>query len=278
MKVLPTVNIIIPTYNQAAYINKAVDSVLAQDYPNKKILIVDDHSTDETQSKLICYAQNELVINHCNSRNLGRVANYHNALYNLSNADWVINLDGDDYFTNNRFISDAINEILKYPKDDILFFQGVSILKNNQTEKAILPNIPEEQIVITGENYFLDYFKRNSFSHLATLYNRAFAIQSSFYEMNTSSADIYSFLKLSLIFAQKKVIISKSISGVWLHHHSNASGHLSIKDHLKNISMYWKLCKIGWLKLRHIKIIMWFSFALTHYFRQFIGSFLRKNK
>jgi glycosyltransferase involved in cell wall biosynthesis len=48
----PLVSIITPTFNQAAYLRETIESVLRQDYPDVQYLVINDGSTDETQSIL----------------------------------------------------------------------------------------------------------------------------------------------------------------------------------------------------------------------------------
>ncbi len=47
--------IIIPTYNRAHLIGETLDSILAQTYTNWECIVVDDGSTDETDSLLAAY-------------------------------------------------------------------------------------------------------------------------------------------------------------------------------------------------------------------------------
>ena len=44
----PLISVYMPTYNRSQMMQRAVNSVLAQDYPNVELLIVDDCSQDDT--------------------------------------------------------------------------------------------------------------------------------------------------------------------------------------------------------------------------------------
>ena len=58
---LPLVSILVPSYNGAAFLREALDSILAQTYPNVEIILLDDGSTDDTPAiaagygNKICY-------------------------------------------------------------------------------------------------------------------------------------------------------------------------------------------------------------------------------
>ena len=120
----PKVSIQIPTYNQQAFIQKTIESCLMQDYPNLEINIADDHSTDNTHKLIQPFLNENRVRYYCNDTNIGRVANYHKALYKYATGEWVINLDGDDYFTDSGFISRAMAQISNLNDDKVFVYQA----------------------------------------------------------------------------------------------------------------------------------------------------------
>lgn len=62
----PYVSVIIPTYNRGWIVKEAIDSVLAQDFGNFELIVVDDGSTDGTQGLLGEYDEDIRVIHQTN--------------------------------------------------------------------------------------------------------------------------------------------------------------------------------------------------------------------
>ena len=88
------VSVVIPTYNRADDVCKAVDSVLAQSHTAIEIIVVDDGSTDNTQSVLSAYGPRIRVVTQKNSgpaiaRNRG---------ISVARGDIIAFLDSDDYW------------------------------------------------------------------------------------------------------------------------------------------------------------------------------------
>ena len=63
----PLVSVIIPTYNRAALLCQTIDNVFQQTYRNFELIVVDDGSTDETQSRLRQYGDRIRVITQANA-------------------------------------------------------------------------------------------------------------------------------------------------------------------------------------------------------------------
>ena len=88
----PLVSVIVPTFNRAWTLKDAVDSVLAQDYPNIELIIIDDGSKDNTQKLLKAYKDKIIVLRQENKG----VSAARNAGIKKSNGVFIALLDSDD--------------------------------------------------------------------------------------------------------------------------------------------------------------------------------------
>ena len=99
------VSIIIPTYNRASIIRGALDSALRQTYPNKQIIVVDDGSTDDTESVIRSYPEVEYV----RRPNGGQAAARSTGLEHAKGA-YIATLDSDDSWEPD-FLSECIQTL-----------------------------------------------------------------------------------------------------------------------------------------------------------------------
>jgi glycosyltransferase involved in cell wall biosynthesis len=97
--VLPTskVSVVIPAFNQAAYLRLALESVINQTYKNLEIIVIDDGSTDNTRQLVEEYAKNDLRIIYIYQEN-DRSFGLGSRNWGMLNAtgDWIALLDQDD--------------------------------------------------------------------------------------------------------------------------------------------------------------------------------------
>jgi glycosyltransferase involved in cell wall biosynthesis len=94
----PTVSVIIPTYNRAAWLKQAIESVLAQKFKDFELLIIDDGSTDNTIDSIKNYGDRVIYKFQSNqgpaaARNLG---------IKSAQADLISFLDSDDRWVVNK--------------------------------------------------------------------------------------------------------------------------------------------------------------------------------
>jgi glycosyltransferase involved in cell wall biosynthesis len=75
----PLVSICIPTYNGAEFVDAALSSAVAQDYPEVEIVVVDDASTDGTVEKLQTW-EDRGVRTFLRHRNRGHVATWNESV------------------------------------------------------------------------------------------------------------------------------------------------------------------------------------------------------
>jgi glycosyltransferase involved in cell wall biosynthesis len=89
---MPNVSVVIPAYNAAKFIRRTIDSVLAQNYTDCELIVVDDGSTDDTGRVVRSYGSKVRYVHQANAgdgpaRNAGIAA---------AKGNWIAFLDHDD--------------------------------------------------------------------------------------------------------------------------------------------------------------------------------------
>ncbi|MEJ0084655.1 MAG: glycosyltransferase [Pseudomonadota bacterium] len=90
------VSVVLPTYNRAADVERALRSVLAQTFTDWEVLVVDNHSTDSTSDVVASFRDARIRL--LEVRNEGVVARSRNLGIHAATGEFVALLDSDDWW------------------------------------------------------------------------------------------------------------------------------------------------------------------------------------
>ncbi len=114
----PLVSVIIPTYNRACLLPRAVHSVLSQDYENLELIIVDDGSTDETPELIAQVADPRVrYIRFAENRGIGAARS---AGVQAARGDLIAFNDSDDVWLPGK-LSHQVDLFRRHPQVDVVF-------------------------------------------------------------------------------------------------------------------------------------------------------------
>lgn len=96
----PIISVIVPVYNVEKYLSRCIESILTQTFTDFELLLINDGSTDK--SGRICdeYAKNDTRVKVYHNDNHG-VSFSRNFGIKKALGEWIIYIDGDDYFLPN---------------------------------------------------------------------------------------------------------------------------------------------------------------------------------
>jgi glycosyltransferase involved in cell wall biosynthesis len=124
------ISIIIPTYNYATYISRAIDSVLQQTYQHYEIIIIDDGSTDQTNDICQQYqSSHPTKFKYYYQDNQGPGISRNNGISQAS-GDFILCLDADDALLANS-LELLITPMLEQPSLDAVIGGHLNITRDN---------------------------------------------------------------------------------------------------------------------------------------------------
>lgn len=91
----PKISILIPAHNESAAIRKTIQSILDNPYPNKEIIVIDDHSTDDTYQIASSFSSNGLIKLVKRTEGKGSKSGAVNYGAIFATGDYMIVIDGD---------------------------------------------------------------------------------------------------------------------------------------------------------------------------------------
>lgn len=124
-------SVIIPLYNKAPYIAKAIKSVLGQTYRDFEVIVIDDGSTDQSLEVAKAFENKSITI--ISQPNSG-VPTARNNGVNLAKYPYICFLDADDWW-HPTFLEEMKRLITDFP-DAGIYGSGYYIVKNGQERIA----------------------------------------------------------------------------------------------------------------------------------------------
>ncbi|MEX2336154.1 MAG: glycosyltransferase [Fulvivirga sp.] len=204
----PLTSVIIPCYNHAHYLEKAINSVLNQSYPAVEVLVVNDGSNDHTEEIVAKYPE----VVYIKKKNQGLSAARNTGLEKCK-GEFIVFLDADDWLYPSAL---AINIAYLFRNENAAFVSGA------YNEIFIKEMIIKEVKIEIKSNHYLHLLERNYIGMPAVVMYRRWALEE--FPFDLSAPDNCGDYDLSLRISRKYPI---------LHHTEKIAAY---RIHCKNMS------------------------------------------
>ncbi len=217
------------TYNRGQYLPEAIDSILAQDFTDWELIIVDDGSTDNTHEVLLPYLKDERIKYFKNEKNLGICVTRNRAL-EKSTGEYIAVLDSDDVWLAKDKLSQQV-DFLDFNYEYALVGTGVVVIDEKGEEIKRYVN-PEGAVAIKNS-----LLAKNAFAHSSALYRREVALKLGAYPLNLNGIEDYDlWLRLG---AKYKLHNLPSLDLGYRKH----PGNISLTDRIRLMTLNLELIK-----------------------------------
>lgn len=140
---MPKFSIIVPIYNIEKYIEKCIDSVLAQSFSDFELILVDDGSTDRCPQICDEYAKKDARVKVIHKKN-GGPSEARNAGLEIATGEYCWFVDGDDC------ISKEALESLSFFSDEKADIIKIGLVSYKENEKAGFEKVEIEKKAVKG--------------------------------------------------------------------------------------------------------------------------------
>ena len=198
-------SIVIPTYNRANFILKAVESYLQQDYSNFEIIVVDDGSTDNTK-EVLSTVKDGRVSYYCQANaERGAARNFG---IRMAKGDYINFCDSDDYVYKNH-----LTVACKFVAEEkpSVFHLGYNTISSDKIEFSENPSGILNELILRG-----------NILHLSGVFlKRELALKYPFVE-NRDLSGSEDWLQWLLLSANFDILGSQEITSAYVLHGDNS--------------------------------------------------------
>jgi glycosyltransferase involved in cell wall biosynthesis len=162
--------IVTASYNNKAWLQRNLDSVIEQKYDNWRMIYINDNSSDGTgelaQAYITTHGLESKIKLINNNERYGHLFNQFYAIHSCNENEIIVILDGDDWFAHDR-VFDYLNKVYQNSNVWLTYGQFVFLKKN---VKGICRNIPADVIKNNSIRTFCEW----NYSHVRTFYAALF--------------------------------------------------------------------------------------------------------
>lgn len=228
-EVEPLFSVIICSYNIEKYIERAIKSVLEQNFNNYEIIVADDKSEDKTQEVIKKYEARGVKF-YSTKSNTGTAAGARNIGIQKATGKYIIFLDGDDTLYDENTLADIKKEI-ENEEPDILYCGFQDVGGFNRTYISNNENSTKESRIACDIN----------FSVSSKCWNRKFLLDNNLKFIEGRFYEDMDFSIHAVILANK----IKSCSNVIFKYYRNRPGSVMSTPSIKRASdMYRMMAEI----------------------------------
>ena len=148
------ISFVMPAY-KAKFIDKAIESILAQTYSNWELIVVDDKSPEDLRAIVDRYKSDERIRYYRNGENIGGrdlCAQWNHSI-KYAKGDWIV-LAADDDIYSPLFCESCVELMYKYPNIDLIRPRVMQIDENGKI-KGVDALLPEYVDMISFMYYWL---------------------------------------------------------------------------------------------------------------------------
>lgn len=152
------VSIIVPCFNHAKYLEECIQSVISQSYTNWECIIVDDGSTDNTETVSRSLENNRILYIHQENKGLSGARN--TGIRNAT-GDYILPLDADD--TLNPLALEKMISVFRENPETLVVFSDTVTFGHTQKKSSLQEKFTLRELLLGNKLYCTSMFEKKYF-------------------------------------------------------------------------------------------------------------------
>lgn len=148
-------SVIIPVYKVENYLRQCIDSIIAQDFHDIEVILVDDGSPDSCPQICDEYAEKYDYIKVIHKEN-GGLSSARNTGIQAANGKYIIFMDSDDWWNHDVSVKEIFSKVCAKPDVEMFLFTSLDYIEGNGLYKRIEHNNLQAIRTDSVEHYYQD--------------------------------------------------------------------------------------------------------------------------